>query len=103
MSQHKFASNVVEKMLLHSVWEQKAVIIESLMAATEDPEIMLQMLRDQFANYVIQKLLDICSDEQRSILFDRIGFHLHALRKYTYSKHIVARFEKSFPASAAEH
>ena len=94
MSQHKFASNVVEKMLIHAARKQKNAIIESLMSATEDPDFMLQMLRDQFANYVIQKLLDICSDEQRSILLDRIGFHLHALKKYTYSKHIVARFEK---------
>lgn len=72
MSQHKFASNVVEKILLHAAKEQKLAIIESIMVATEDPEFMLQMLRDQFANYVIQKLLDICSETQRDSLLDRI-------------------------------
>lgn len=54
------------------------------------------MMKDQFANYVVQKILEICSDNQRAVLLARVRVHAHALKKYTYGKHIVARFELLF-------
>ena len=52
------------------------------------------MMKDQFANYVVQKVLETCDESQRELLLGRIRVHLHALKKYTYGKHIVARVEK---------
>lgn len=52
------------------------------------------MMKDQFANYVVQKVLETCSDQQRELILSRIKVHLNALKKYTYGKHIVARVEK---------
>ena len=52
------------------------------------------MMKDQFANYVVQKILETSNDKQREVLLNRIRLHLHALKKYTYGKHIVARFEQ---------
>ena len=54
------------------------------------------MMKDQYANYVVQKILDTCTDIQRAMLLNRIRTHVHALKKYTYGKHIVARFEQQF-------
>lgn len=51
-------------------------------------------MKDQFANYVVQKVLETCDEQQREVLLSRIKVHLHALKKYTYGKHIVARVEK---------
>lgn len=51
-------------------------------------------MKDQFANYVVQKILETSNDKQREILLNRIRVHLNALKKYTYGKHIVARFEQ---------
>lgn len=51
-------------------------------------------MKDQFANYVVQKVLETCNDEQRELILSRIKVHLNALKKYTYGKHIVARVEK---------
>lgn len=51
-------------------------------------------MKDQFANYVVQKVLETCSDQQRELIMSRIKVHLNALKKYTYGKHIVARVEK---------
>lgn len=51
-------------------------------------------MKDQFANYVIQKVLETCSDQHRELIMSRIKVHLNALKKYTYGKHIVARVEK---------
>lgn len=52
------------------------------------------MMKDQYANYVIQKILDIVDDSQREIIIQKIKPHLATLKKYTYGKHIIARIEK---------
>ena len=52
------------------------------------------MMKDQYANYVVQKILETSIHKHREILLSRIRVHLHALKKYTYGKHIVARFEQ---------
>ena len=51
-------------------------------------------MKDQFANYVVQKVLETCDDQQRELILSRVKVHLNALKKYTYGKHIVARIEK---------
>lgn len=51
-------------------------------------------MKDQFANYVVQKILETCNDSQRELLLSRVKGHLQALRKYTYGKHIVSRVEQ---------
>jgi pumilio RNA-binding family len=56
------------------------------------------MMRDQFGNYVVQKLLEVCDEEQREVLLQRVRAQLHSLKKFTYGKHIVARVEKLLSA-----
>lgn len=51
-------------------------------------------MKDQYANYVVQKILETCNDEQRELLVSRVKGHLQALRKYTYGKHIASRVEQ---------
>lgn len=41
------------------------------------------MMRDQFANYVVQKMLDLASDDQRRELVSRIRPHTSILRFVT--------------------
>jgi len=52
------------------------------------------MMKDQYANYVIQKMLDVSEPNQRKILVHKIRPHVATLRKYTYGKHIIAKLEK---------
>lgn len=54
------------------------------------------MVKDQYANYVIQKIIQTCTADQREMLLSRIRVHLNSLKKYTYGKHIVARFEQLY-------
>ncbi|XP_058068357.1 pumilio homolog 5-like isoform X3 [Magnolia sinica] len=98
MSQHKFASNVIEKCLEHGDSTERELLIEEIVGQTEGNDNLLTMMKDQFANYVVQKILETCTDKQREILLNRIRVHLHALKKYTYGKHIVARAEQLFVA-----
>lgn len=50
-------------------------------------------MKDQFANYVVQKIFELSSESQQAMMLSRIRTHAHVLKKYTYGKHIVARFE----------
>ncbi|KAJ7565741.1 hypothetical protein O6H91_02G073000 [Diphasiastrum complanatum] len=98
MSQHKFASNVIEKCLEFGGPEERQILITEMLGYTDANEPLQAMMKDQFANYVVQKVLETCDDQQRELLLSRIRVHLHALKKYTYGKHIVARVEKLLAA-----
>lgn len=54
------------------------------------------MMKDQYANYVVQKMIDVSEPTQRKILMHKIRPHVNSLRKYTYGKHIIAKLEKFF-------
>lgn len=63
---------------------------------------LLLMMRDQFANYVVQKMLDVVDGEQRELLLSRMKPHLQSLRKFTYGKHILAKVERLLGYSLAD-
>ncbi|KAM7256246.1 hypothetical protein ACFE04_011987 [Oxalis oulophora] len=94
MSQQKFASNVVEKCLTFSGPVERQLLVNEMLGTTDENEPLQAMMKDQFANYVVQKVLETCDDQQRELILSRIKVHLNALKKYTYGKHIVARVEK---------
>ncbi|XP_059636932.1 pumilio homolog 5-like [Cornus florida] len=96
MSQHKFASNVVEKCLEYGDSTSKEILIGEIIGQNDANDCLLAMMKDQYANYVIQKILKTCTDNQREMLLSRISLHLNALKKYTYGKHIAARFEQLY-------
>jgi uncharacterized membrane-anchored protein YitT (DUF2179 family) len=52
------------------------------------------MMKDRFANYVVQKMLDICNEQHREALLSRMKSHTQALKKYVYGKHIASRIEQ---------
>lgn len=58
------------------------------------------MMKDQYANYVVQKMIDVSEPAQRKVLMHKIRPHLNSLRKYTYGKHIIAKLEKYFMKTA---
>jgi pumilio RNA-binding family len=94
MSQQKFASNVIEKCLAFGNPVERQILISEMLGSTNESEHLEVMMKDQFANYVVQKVLETCDDQQREAILTRIKAHLNTLKKYTYGKHIVARVEK---------
>jgi hypothetical protein len=54
------------------------------------------MMKDQYANYVVQKMLDLAEPGQRKLLMNKIRPHMALLRKFTYGKHILVKLEKYF-------
>lgn len=59
-------------------------------------------MKDQYANYVIQKMIEIAEPPQKKLLIQRIKPHLPILRKYTYGKHIIAKLEKYMMLKATD-
>ncbi|KGN50567.1 pumilio homolog 1 [Cucumis sativus] len=94
MSQQKFASNVIEKCLTFGTSAERQALVNEMLGTTDENEPLQVMMKDQFANYVVQKVLETCDDQQLELILNRIKVHLNALKKYTYGKHIVARVEK---------
>lgn len=52
------------------------------------------MMKDQYANYVVQRMIEVAEPPQRKLLLHKIRPHVASLRKYTYGKHILAKLEK---------
>uniref|UniRef100_A0A8C2D9I9 Pumilio homolog 1 n=1 Tax=Cyprinus carpio TaxID=7962 RepID=A0A8C2D9I9_CYPCA len=97
LSQHKFASNVVEKCVTHSLRAERAMLIDEVCSMADGPHSALYtMMKDQYANYVVQKMIDVAEPTQRKIVMHKIRPHIATLRKYTYGKHILAKLEKYY-------
>ena len=47
------------------------------------------MMKDQYANYVVQKMLDVVDDGQRGLLVSKIKPHMQSLKRYTYGRHLL--------------
>ncbi|CAO3685561.1 unnamed protein product [Rhizopus stolonifer] len=98
LSKHKFASNVVEKCVDYGNKKDRQLLIEEVLQPRADGTLPLAvMMKDQYANYVIQKMLDVVDDDQRELLVTKIKPHLQFLKKYTYGKHLIQKVEKLLP------
>uniref|UniRef100_A0A0K0DV74 PUM-HD domain-containing protein n=1 Tax=Strongyloides stercoralis TaxID=6248 RepID=A0A0K0DV74_STRER len=94
-ARHKFASNVIEKCLTCGGNQQKnQLIIEVCGDSSNTP--LLEMMKDPYANYVVQKMLDVADSAQRRRMMIAIKPHIISLRKYNYGKHIITKLEKYF-------
>ncbi|XP_030627119.1 pumilio homolog 2 isoform X4 [Chanos chanos] len=103
LSQHKFASNVVEKCVIHSSRAERALLIDEVCCQKDGPHSALYtMMKDQYANYVVQRMIDMAEPAQRKIIMHKIRPHIATLRKYTYGKHILAKLEKYYMKSGSD-
>ncbi|KAF7717656.1 Uncharacterized protein PECH_002964 [Penicillium ucsense] len=90
-SKHKFASNVVEKSIEFGDESQRRWIIANLTSTNERGEgPLLGLMRDQYGNYVIQKVLGQLKGARREALVNKIKPLLSQLKKFSYGKQIVA-------------
>ena len=103
-SQHKFASNVVEKCLQYANKRDRDEMIWTIINVTFDLNspvdaktghcVLESMVRDPYANYVVQKVIDVSDERQRSAIMRYVRENIVQLRRYTYGKHILVRLEK---------
>ncbi|KFY14193.1 hypothetical protein V492_02790 [Pseudogymnoascus sp. VKM F-4246] len=91
LSKHKFASNVVERSIVCGSASQRQAIVAQIVALDADGSSPLQlMMKDQYGNYVVQKLLAQLKGEERDAFIEDIKPQLMQLKKYNYGKQIAA-------------
>ena len=58
LSSHKYASNVIERCFVKSNPHQRSAMVDTIVKSTKNGEpAVLAMMKDQYANYVIQRIL----------------------------------------------
>lgn len=100
-SKHKFASNVIEKCIKHGTLEQRRRILHEVMngnedlkkETVEDDSPLALMMKDQYANYVIQKLVegfDARSQEKKSLVVKLRQYLKQISMRNNYGKHLAS-------------
>ncbi|PNH42684.1 hypothetical protein VD0004_g4658 [Verticillium dahliae] len=101
LSKHKFASNVVEKCIEHGSPEERKSIREQLTTMGPDGTSPLQlMMKDQYGNYVIQKLLNQLDGADREAFIEEMKPQFIALKKTSTGRQIAAIDRLIFAASS---
>lgn len=100
-SKHKFASNVIEKCIKHGSTEQRKRILHEVMLGNEDltkesvddDSPLALMMKDQYANYVIQKLVegfDAKSQEKKNLVVKLRQYLKQISMRNNYGKHLAS-------------
>ncbi|CAH6719432.1 mRNA-binding protein Puf3p [[Candida] jaroonii] len=100
-SKHKFASNVIEKCIKFGDLQQKKKVLSEVLKGNEDLSIeivddsspLALMMKDQYANYVIQKLVeafDTKSEEKRLLVLKLRQYLKQISSKNNYGKHLAS-------------
>ncbi|KAI9793350.1 MAG: mRNA binding protein puf3 [Peltula sp. TS41687] len=90
-SKHKFASNVVEKSIEFGTNEQRRHFLTILTTTPLNGAPALQsLMRDQYGNYVIQKLLGQLKDADHEKLVEVVKPQLTSLKRFSHGKQILA-------------
>lgn len=87
LSRHKFSSNVIEKCLRCAQAPSKDMIVEEILV----PQELERLLRDSFANYVIQTALEFATPHQKYRLVEGIRPVLPQIRTTPYGRRIQAK------------
>eukprot|EP00659_Diplonema_papillatum_P001991 gene1991-3037_t len=95
LSTHKFASNVVEKMFEYASPSVRTSLLEELTLLKDDGVSgLVGAVIDQYGNYVMQKIFDLCDDDQKTLVAEHLKPNVAYLRRAPFGKHFVMRLEK---------
>jgi pumilio RNA-binding family len=100
MSQHKYASNVVERCLQFGSPADREALIDILLGQAQTTcgnasVPLVDLVQDQFGNYVVQRVLDVANEEQRNLATQLLRANMGIIKRYSYGKHIISRLENA--------
>ncbi|GMM47103.1 hypothetical protein DAPK24_036780 [Pichia kluyveri] len=97
LSKHKFASNAVEKCIINLPKESRIEIYETMLKdnLSEEGELneqskLMLMMKDPFANYVVQKMVEIVDDSRKKFLVMKVRQYLKLIQKSSNGKHLAS-------------
>ncbi|KAL4780839.1 hypothetical protein BJX76DRAFT_350662 [Aspergillus varians] len=100
LSKQKFSSNVIEKCLRTAEMPMRCLMIQEMLSGVE----LEKMLRDSFANYVVQTAMDFCDAETRAQIVEAVRPILSSIRQTPHGRRIAGKImaaEGSGRSSAA--
>lgn len=89
LSKQKFSSNVIEKCLRVADQDTKSELIEEMLIGSE----LERMLRDSFANYVVQTALDYGDNRLKQCMVDMITPILPAIKQTPHGRRIASKIQ----------
>ena len=110
-SMHKFASNVVEKVIRAANSQEQNIIFNEILGYTEDhynghnyghaknngrrysKDRILNMIVDQFGNYVMQRIIEFGTQPQQDAIADVVYNNYDDLFGINYAKHVITKLE----------
>lgn len=67
---------MVEKCVTHASRAERALLIDEVCCQNDGPHSALYtMMKDQYANYVVQKMIDMAEPAQRKIIMHKVIVH----------------------------
>ncbi|OWB85333.1 hypothetical protein B5S33_g3997 [[Candida] boidinii] len=97
LSKHKFASNAVEKCIIHGDSEYRELLYKKILKDNLDPKepvddesYLALMMKDPFANYVVQKMVELSQGENKKLLIIKIKQYLDIISRANYGKHLAS-------------
>ena len=90
---HKFASNVIEKCITYGSEEERQDIFSEIIGTPGnfDTARILSMVKDQFGNYVIQRIIEYGTHPQRDAVYEVVYENYELLSTVQYSRHVLTR------------
>ncbi|KAG9964529.1 ARM repeat-containing protein, partial [Aureobasidium melanogenum] len=89
LSKQKFSSNVIEKSIRTGDETTRRALIDEIM----DPTDLEKLLRDSYANYVVQTAMDYADPETKARLIDNIRPILQSIRHTPYGRRISGKIQ----------
>jgi len=87
LSRQKFSSNVIEKCIRCATGQTRRDLISEVM----HPQNIEKLLRDGFANYVVQTALEYSDEDLKAALVDNIRMVLPAIRNTPHGRRIQSK------------
>ncbi|ANQ06670.1 RNA-binding protein of pumilio/mpt5 family [Plasmodium coatneyi] len=90
LASHKYACNIIEKILLKKEYKYKKKIIKKIVDDISDGnDNIITICKDCYGNFMMQKLLTTCRRKERSLIIKTIIENVDKLKDETYGKYIL--------------
>lgn len=90
LSKQKFSSNVIEKCIRVAGDESRRALIQEIIPSSE----LEKLLRDSFANYVVQTAFDYADDDQKHALAGNLRPILPNIRHTPYGRRLQTKIQE---------
>lgn len=95
LSCHKYASNLVEKSLIHGSVTQREKLIDAILQGCQNygeesiDFALAKFATDRYANYVVKSAIQVAAPLERQLLASYLRDHIERLSSSTYGRHLA--------------